>query len=95
MINTLKKEIKFLNECPKIELINKGLSYASVYKLYKDEQIFILKVYKDSNVYRESIVEKYLDTNQPIPTVIEYGKTKSYGFYIIMQYINNGTLEER
>ena len=95
MIDTLKKEIKFLNDCSKIELISKGLSYASVYKLYKDEQLYILKVYKDSNVDRESIVEKYLDTNQPIPKVIEYGKTKNYGFYIVMQYISNGTLEER
>ena len=28
MLDSLKKEIKFLDKCSKVELINKGLSYA-------------------------------------------------------------------
>lgn len=94
MIDILKKEIDFLKDISKIELVNKGLSYANVYKVYKNNQVFILKVYKDNNVDRVDIVKKYLDTYQPIPHVIEYGKTETFGFYIIMEYISVGTLEE-
>lgn len=94
MIEDLKKEIPFLNTCSKIELINKGLSYASVYRLECDNCEYVLKVYKDNNINRESIVKKYLDTNQPIPKILKYGKTKNFGFYIIMEYIRVGTLED-
>lgn len=94
MIGDLKREIPFLSTCSKIELINKGLSYASVYRLEYDDCKYVLKVYKDNNINRESIVKKYLDTNQPIPKILEYGRTKSFGFYIIMEYISSGTLED-
>lgn len=94
MIDILKKEIKFIDKCSKIELINKGLSYAKIFKIYKSNKTYILKVYQDSNVDRKSITDKYIETHQPIPKVIEYGKTKSFGYYIIMEYLGNGTLEE-
>ncbi len=32
------KEIEFLDKCSKIELINKGLSYAKVFKIYQDDK---------------------------------------------------------
>ena len=94
MIDILKEEIKFLDKCSKIELINKGLSYANVFKLYQDDKEYILKVYKDNNIDRKSITDKYIETNQPIPKVIEYGKTENFGYYVIMEYLANGTLEE-
>lgn len=94
MIESLKKEIGFLDKCSKIELINKGLSYAKVFKLYQDDKKYILKVYKDNNVDRKGVTDKYIETNQPIPKVLEYGKTESLGYYIIMDYMGNGTLEE-
>ena len=94
MIESLKREIEFLDKCSKIELINKGLSYAKVFKLYQDDKKYILKVYKDNNVDRKGVTDKYIETNQPIPKVLEYGKTESLGYYIIMDYMGNGTLEE-
>lgn len=94
MIESLKKEIRFLNRCSKIELINKGLSYAKVFKLYQNDKKYILKVYADSNVDRKGVTDKYIETNQPIPNVLEYGKTENFGYYIIMEYMGNGTLEE-
>lgn len=94
MIDILKKEIKFLSRCSSIELINKGLSYAKVFKLYQDNKKYILKVYKDNNVDRKSITDKYIETNQPIPKVIKYGKTETLGYYIIMEYLDKGALEE-
>lgn len=94
MIDFLKKEIRFLNRCSKIELINKGLSYAKVFKLYQNDKKYILKIYADSNVDRKGVTDKYIETNQPIPNVLEYGKTENFGYYIIMEYMGNGTLEE-
>lgn len=94
MIDIIKKEIKFIDNCSKIELINKGLSYSKVFKVYKEDNIYILKVYQDSNIDRRSITDKYIETHQPIPKVIEYGKTENFGYYIIMEYLDNGTLEE-
>lgn len=94
MIDSLKKEIKFLDKCSKVELINKGLSYAKVFKLYQDDKKYILKVYKDNNLERKSVTDKYIETNQPIPNVLEYGQTENLGYYIIMDYMDNGTLEE-
>lgn len=94
MIESLKKEIEFLDKCSKIELINKGLSYAKVFKLYQDNKKYILKVYKDNNLDRKSVTDKYIETKQPIPNVLEYGKTENFGYYIIMEYISDGTLEE-
>ena len=94
MIESLKREIEFLDKCSKIELINKGLSYAKVFKLYQDDKKYILKVYKDNNVDRKGVTDKYIETNQPIPKILEYGKTESLGYYIIMDYMGNGTLEE-
>lgn len=94
MIDFLKKEIKFLDKCSKIELINKGLSYAKVFKLYQNNKEYILKVYKDNNLDRKSVTDKYIETKQPIPKVLEYGKTENFGYYIIMDYMRNGTLEE-
>lgn len=94
MIDDMKNEISFLNECSKIELINKGLSYASVYRLEYNYHEYVLKVYKDNAIDRKGIVKKYLDFNQPIPKVLEYGETESFGFYIIMECISRGILEE-
>lgn len=94
MIEPLKKEIKFLDKCSKIELINKGLSYAKVFKLYQDDKKYILKVYADNNVDRKGVTDKYIETKQPIPNVLEYGKTENLGYYIIMDYMGDGTLEE-
>lgn len=94
MVDSLKKEIKFLDKCSKIELINKGLSYAKVFKLYQDSKEYILKVYKDNNVDRKGVTDRYIETKQPIPNVLEYGKTENLGYYIIMDYMGNGTLEE-
>lgn len=94
MIESLKKEIKFLNRCSKIEFINKGLSYANVFKLYQGDKKYILKLYEDSNVDRNSVTDKYVETKQPIPNVLQYGETENLGYYIIMDYIENGTLEE-
>lgn len=94
MINFLKEEIPFLKECSKIELINKGLSYASVFKIYKEQKIYILKIYKDNKINRIEVINRYINTNQIIPEVIEYGKTPNLDFYIIMEYIKSGTLEE-
>lgn len=90
----LRKEILILKEYSKIELINKGLSYANVFKLLKDNKYYILKIYEDKNVNRQEVINRYIASNQPIPKVIEYGETENIGFYIIMEYIENGTLEE-
>lgn len=95
MIDILKKEIKFIDKCSKIELINKGFSCAQVFKVHKDDKNYILKVYINNDTDRKSITDKYIETNQPIPKVIEYGKTETFGYYIIMDYIENGTLEEQ
>lgn len=94
MIDSLKKEIRFLNRCSKIECINKGLSYAKVFKLYQEDKKYILKVYKDNNVDRKSVTDKYIETKQPIPNVLEFGKTENFGYYIIMEYMCEGTLED-
>lgn len=94
MIEALKKEIKFLDKCSKIELINKGFSYAKVFKLQEHDKKYILKVYKDNKIDRKSVTDKYMETKQPIPNVLEYGRTENFGYYIIMDYISNGTLEE-
>ncbi len=94
MLDSLKKEIKFLDKCSKVELINKGLSYAKVFKLYQDNKKYILKIYKDNNLDRKSVTDKYIETNQPIPNILEYGQTENLGYYIIMDYMDNGTLEE-
>lgn len=94
MIEALKKEIKFLDKCSNIELINKGLSYAKVFKLQEHDKKYILKVYKDNKIDRKSVTDKYMETKQPIPNVLEYGTTENFGYYIIMDYISNGTLEE-
>lgn len=93
MINFLQKEIAFLNGAT-IEQINKGFSSANVFKVCKDKKEYILKIYKDSIGDKKSAVEKYICANQPIPKVIEYGRTTNFGFYIIMEYIKSGTLEE-
>lgn len=93
MINFLQKEIAFLNGAT-IEPINKGFSSANVFKVCKDKKEYILKIYKDSIGDKKSAVEKYICENQPIPKVIEYGRTTNFGFYIIMEYIECGTLEE-
>lgn len=93
-MESLKKEIKFLQKCSKIELINKGLSYAKVFKLYQDDKKYILKVYKDNNLNRKGVTQRYIKAKQPIPNVLEYGETEKLGYYIIMDYIEKGTLEE-
>ena len=54
----------------------------------------MLKIYKDNSLDRKSVTDKYIETNQPIPNILEYGQTENLGYYIIMDYMDNGTLEE-
>lgn len=94
MIETIKREIEFVKSADKIEILNKGLSVAKLYIIHKENNKFVLKVYMDDTIDRIEITGRYIETKQPIPNIYDYGKTETFTFYVIMDYIENGTLEE-
>lgn len=94
MIETIKREIEFVKSADKIEILNKGLSVAKLYIIHKENNKFVLKVYMDDTIDRIEITRRYIETKQPIPNIYDYGKTETFTFYVIMDYIENGTLEE-
>lgn len=94
MIEIIRKEISFARDAEKIENLNKGLSVAKLYIIHKENKKFVLKVYMDETIDRIGITRKYIETKQPIPNIYDYGKTETFTFYVIMDYIENGTLED-
>lgn len=93
MIDKIKK-IDFLKKVVSVEEIHKGLSNAKLYKVIKDGKEYLLKVYSDNNYTRINTTSNYINANQPIPLVHDYGKTEDFSFFVIMDYISSGTLEE-
>ncbi len=94
MIDIIRKEISFASDAEKIEVLNKGLSVAKLFVIYKDNKKFILKIYMDNSIDRIEITKRYIEVKQPIPHIHDYGKTETFTFYVIMDYIENGTLED-